>query len=223
MSELLAMLLAVVPCLVWLWAIVRHDDHEAEPWLFVVLALLVGAASTGGVLWLGPALGAWLADSPRLVQDFVGTAAHEEAWKLAALLPFLLHREVDEPLDGGVYGAAVGLGFAAAENVLYVEHGGDATLALQRAFTATLMHAACSGCLGIALATGKLRHRTIGRLLWATLGGALAVGLHGLYDHFLCGDELQGRIALLFVLPFAIVLLVVKVRWARRHSTTFHP
>lgn len=223
MAQFLALLLAIAPCLFWLWAVVRHDDHEAEPWAFVVLALLAGALSTTGVLWLHAPLAAWLGHGVWWMDDFVTTAAHEEVWKLAALLPFLLHPETDEPLDGGVYGAAVGLGFAAAENVLYVEYGGDALLALQRAFTATLMHAACTGCLGIAWATGKLRRRGVGTFAWPAFGLALAVALHGLYDHFLAGDRAHGRIALLAVLPVAIVLLMVKVRWARSRSTEFHP
>ena len=223
MEAVLGIVLAVAPCLFWLWAVVRHDDHEAEPWSLVVLALLLGAVSTQGVLWLQPFWhGLWLPGSA-VVEAFVATAFAEELWKLLLLLPLLLHHEVDEPLDGAVYGAAVGLGFAALENVLYVERSGDAMLALQRAFTATLLHAACTACLGVAFAEGKLRRCGLRTPLWMAFGLVVAVGLHGLYDLFLTGDRATALVSLLGVLPAALVLLTVKMRWARRRSTEFHP
>lgn len=223
MSLAFAIGLGVLPCLFWLWTVLRHDDHEREPWGLVVLGLALGAAATLGVVWLRPLLEALLAPLSPAADAFVVTALGEELWKLCALLPLLLHREADEPLDGGVYGAAVGLGFAGAENVFFVQQGGDAWLALQRSFTATLMHTACTGCLGIAWAEGKLRRFGAGAVAWLAFGLCAAVGLHGLYDLFLTGDRAQALLSLLGVLPVALVLLAVKVRWARRRSPAFHP
>ena len=223
MSTALAILVAVVPCVFWLWTVCRHDDHEREPWGLVVLALALGAAAPFGVLWLRPTLVDWFAPVSPAVDAFVVTALAEELWKLAALLPLLLWREADEPLDGAVYGAAVGLGFAGCENVFFVGATADAWLALQRAFTATLLHAACTGCLGLAWAEGKLRRFGGGSLAWLAFGLVVAVGLHGLYDLYLTGDRVQALVALLGVLPGGLALLTVKIRWARRRSERFHP
>jgi RsiW-degrading membrane proteinase PrsW (M82 family) len=223
MGHALIVLLAVAPCLFWLWTVVRHDDHEREPWGLVVLALLLGAASAFGVLWTRPLLEGLFAPLSLAVDAFVVTAANEELWKLMVLAPVLLCNEVDEPLDGAVYGAAVGLGFAGCENVFFGARGGGAELLLQRAFTATLIHAACTGCLGLAWAEGKLRRFGVGTVAWLVFGLVVAIGLHGMYDVFLTGDRAQAMVALLGVLPVAIVLLAVKVRWARRRSEQFHP
>lgn len=223
MSLAFAIGVGVVPCFLWLWTVLRHDDHEREPWGLVVLAVALGAAATFGVVWLRPLLEARFAPASPALDAFVITALGEEAWKLLALLPLLLHREADEPLDGGVYGAAVGLGFAGAENVFFAQQGGDAWLALQRSFTATLMHAACTGCLGIAWAEGKLRRFGAGAVAWLAFGLGVAVGLHGLYDLLLTGDRMQALLSLLGVLPAALLLLTIKVRWARRRSAEFHP
>ncbi|HEX5051137.1 MAG TPA: PrsW family glutamic-type intramembrane protease [Planctomycetota bacterium] len=223
MSTVLAITLATAPCLFWLGAVLRHNDNEREPWSLVVLGLGLGATCTLGVLWLRPPLENALAPASPFVEAFVVTAFAEEMWKLLALLPLLMLSEVDEPLDGAVYGAAVGLGFAGCENVFFVFDDGDAMLALQRAFTSTLLHAACTGCLGLAWAEGKLRRFGVGTLVWLASGVAIAVGLHGLYDLYLSGDRAQALVSLLGVLPTALVLLSVKMRWARSRSEQFHP
>jgi RsiW-degrading membrane proteinase PrsW (M82 family) len=209
--------------LFWLWLIARHDDHEPEPWPLVVLALLLGAAATAGVLWLRPTLEHWLGAMSPACEAFVATAAHEEAWKLLAFLPLLCLRELDEPLDGVVYGAAVGLGFATVENLREVAGLGDLGVLLERASTATLLHTACTGCLGFCLAEAKLRRFGLHTPAWLALGLVIAVGGHGLYDLFLTGDRAQSLVSLLVVLPLAVGLLALKVHWARSRSHEFHP
>ena len=223
MDSVLAIPLAVVPSLVWLVLIVRHDDHEREPWYLIALAAVLGAASTAGVLWLRPMLEAWLEPLSPAVEAFVVTAAAEEGWKLLALLPLACLPEFDEPLDGAIYGAAVGLGFATAENLLCAAYHGDPGLLLQRASTATLLHAAATGCLGLCVAEGKLRRLGLPTGAWLAFGVLVAVGGHGLYDLFLGGDRAQAMVSLLIVLPAAVALLATKVHWARSRSHEFHP
>lgn len=217
------LVLAVAPSLWWLWLIVRHDDHEREPWRLLAAALLLGALATSGVLWTRPMLEALFPAATPALEAFVVTALAEEAWKLVAFLPLLLHDELDEPLDGAVYGASVGLGFAALENVHYALVGGDALLLLQRASTATLLHAACTGCLGLCWAEGKLRRLGLGTPAWLAGGALLVVLVHGLYDLLLDGDRARAVVSLLVVLPTALALLAAKVRWARGRSHHFHP
>ena len=219
----LAILLGAGPCLVWMVLIHRHDDHEAEPWSLVFLAMALGALSTAGVLWTWPHLEAAFASNHAVVHAFCVTALGEEGWKLIALLPLLLHSELDEPLDGAVYGAAVGLGFAGVENVIYAGHFGDVALLLQRAFTATLVHAACSGCLGFCLAVGKLHGLGRGRVFWCLLGLGIAIPVHGVYDLYLDGDRGHMLVSLLLVLPTALFLLGFKINWARARSHHYHP
>lgn len=218
---------AVGPCFVWMWLIHRHDDHEHEPWWLVFCAMALGALSTAGVLWTWNLLDScFTPDDPwwrEFENAFFVTALGEEGWKLLALLPLLFHAELDEPLDGAVYGAAVGLGFAGAENVIYSQNGGDAMLMLQRAFTATLVHAACTGCLGFCWAMGKFHRLGRGRVFWSMLGLIVAVPLHGFYDFYLDGDRGNMLISLLVVLPAALCLLGYKVRWARSRSHHYHP
>jgi len=219
----LSIAIPVAACLFWLWVIARHDDHEREPWPLVALAIGLGAMATFGVLWTRPWLEHLLAPASAFVEAFVVTAAAEEAWKLLALLPLLLLREVDEPLDGAIYGVAVGLGFATAEDLWLAHPSPDLLVQLQRGATSSLVHAACSGCLGLCFAEGKLRPLGPWTAGWLLLGVAIAVGVHGGYDLFLDGDRAWALLALLVVLPLAIGLLAAKVHWARSRSHEFHP
>jgi hypothetical protein len=52
---------------------------------------------------------------------------------------------------------------------------------------------------------------------------AVSVLLHGLYDFYLSGGRGHARISLLLVLPVALMLLLVKLRWVRRRSHHYHP
>lgn len=78
--------------------------------------------------------------SDPIARGFLGAlftaAIPEEAFKLLVVTRYCArHREFDEPMDGIVYGAVAGLGFAALENVMYLAQAGMG-LALLRAFTA---------------------------------------------------------------------------------------
>ncbi|MCA8949807.1 MAG: PrsW family intramembrane metalloprotease [Planctomycetes bacterium] len=223
MSLWSAIALGFGPSLFWLWLVHRHDDHEREPWSHIVAALALGALSVLGVLWSRPWLADLLGPCPPLLETFVLTALNEEVWKIAAMLPLLCCAELDEPLDGVVYGAACGLGFAGVENVLYAQLGAGFSVPIQRAFTATLLHAACSGSFGFALAMVKLDRGGRWRALWPLFGLLLAVTVHGLYDAFLDGDRVRAQVSLFLVLPAALYLLTVKMHWARARSPHYHP
>lgn len=219
--------LALLPSLVWLWLICRRDAHEREPLWLVAAAFGLGAGATLGVLWLRPtvetALEHLVGGQLRAAVDaFVVTAMTEEALKLLALAPLCLHRELDEPLDGVVYGAAVALGFAAVENALFAHRAESVGLVLQRAFTATLLHVCCTAGLGFALANAKLPRRR-GRPGWVVAGLMFAVGLHGSYDWFLAGSRGLALVSLLLLLPLGLVVLAGGIRWARARSAWFHP
>ena len=132
-------------------------------------------------------------------------------------------RELDEPLDGIIYGTAVGLGFASTENTLYImlewrtEHE-TSELWIVRGFTSTLIHVGTTGLVGFFLGLAKLskRHRI-------RLGGVallLAIGFHGAYNYFLSREMIV--VALLVVLPVLLVLLGAKIRGARAQSEQFH-
>jgi RsiW-degrading membrane proteinase PrsW (M82 family) len=105
----------------------------------------------------------------------------EEAAKGVGILR--AKRLLTELENGIVYGAAVGLGFAATENLLYenaalIEGGAQAFIATAviRSISSALLHATASSVLGLGIARKKLR-----------MGGwsiyyLAAVGMHSLFN-----------------------------------------
>ena len=96
--------------------LLHHVPLSATGWgtyVFQYVAYSFDASVEGqtpGVLWT-------------LVQAFVDVAAPEEAAKLLILVAFSRrYLKFNHPLEGVVLGAAVGLGFAAYENLLLVVH-----------------------------------------------------------------------------------------------------
>lgn len=222
MEWLRYVLLGFAPGLAWLWYLRRKDRFEPEPRALVLRVFVLGALSPWLILWLRPALEPLLPAAialPRLLLDaFVVTALCEELVKAAALTAGIgFHRELDEPLDGIVYGGAAALGFASVENVLFVQASGDPWLALQRGFTTTLLHLACTGTLGLLIARARITRRPRDAVA-AVLGFAGAVALHGGYDAFILAGPRAGRIAVAIVLPLLLLIFAWFLRRAVRQS-----
>ena len=153
-----------------------------------------------------------------LADAFLVTAPLEELAKASAFALLMLgNRNLDEPLDGVVYGAAAGLGFACVENVLYVLDSEHTSTAFFRGFTATLAHLTTGATCGFGLALARFQRG--GRRLLLGIGGLLAaILLHGCYDLFLIAEGGLAWISLVGVLPLACVALGMKIRFARARS-----
>lgn len=232
MKEPLIFALGFIPCVFWLLILRRQDRHEPEPWLRILLVFIAGALSTYGVLWLRPELEIWLLGpgfpdetlwSVSAIDAYLVTALHEELWKgLAFVIIVLWHHDLDEPLDGLIYGGAAGLGFAAVENGYYQVFYREPETLVVRAFTATLCHVACTGVLGCAL--GMMRFSK--PLAWPgwILGGVLAATFfHGTYDLFLFRQGPWIWLSLMVVLPTMLWRFAVRMHRMQARSVEFHP
>jgi RsiW-degrading membrane proteinase PrsW (M82 family) len=186
---------AIAPSLLILWTVATMDNRR-EPARVVLIAFLLGAASAYLISYLNmPVPGvSLLGDAPVLqafLQAVVGVAAPEEALKLIVLV-FFCSRYIayDHPMEGVVYGAAVGLGFAAYENLFYLAGNPDywKTLALVRGLFTVPVHGALGVIIGIyavkarfGSATAETRRRGYRTTSYLT-GWAIATVLHGLFD-----------------------------------------
>jgi len=142
----------------------------------------------------------------------------EELAKLFGL--FRTSGFINHPRSGLVFGAAVGLGFAATENMLYEGSallGGGVVLflttALVRSFSSALMHGSATSMSGYGLARSMFGGRS-----WVPYY-LLAVLMHATFNLFasfggLFETEL-GSIANFVGLAFALVLVIVSVKMVR--------
>ncbi len=187
-----SLLACAIPGMLFALLFYRSDRYEREPIHFLVLVFLWGMVPS--VLLnelINPQLIrtlAWL--SRDTVNTLVAPGLEELLKAMAIAAIFLLARqEFDGVLDGMVYGAMVGLGFATAENYIYYidalqNRGWYALLELfvLRGMLFGLSHAMYSGIVGAAF--GLARH-AIG--VWKDTGyiaGGMLVAyvLHSLHN-----------------------------------------
>lgn len=167
MLSTLGVLLAIVPSAALLAFFYWKDRYEPEPYGHILAAVALGALATVPILCAQEAL-AWSVGSDwlligglpaRLFEAGVMAAVVEEAikWMLFAAVIYRW-RELDEPMDGVVYGVALALGFATVENVMFIRHAGEGalTLGLLRALFSVPAHALFGGAMGSFFGRAKL-------------------------------------------------------------------
>ncbi len=180
------------------------DAARPEPRRLVLAAFGLGAASA--LLALGAFRIAALLGLPATPGETHATAAFfclvlvgplEEGAKFAvARASAFRWHAFDEPLDGLVYATAVGLGFAAFENVLYLPYMAPGE-ALLRTVASPFSHSVFAAVWGLAAAHGMFARRGAARVLWQVGGLALAALLHGAYDLLIVGHGATGAAAAL--------------------------
>ena len=228
LGETLALLVlfTFLPPLFFAWRLRNAERRGREPWGRVLKAFLWGAVVAVVVASLGEQF---------LVQQFgggepvllVGAVAVpllavvvapivEECSKALGLLFF---RDASpEPENGYVYGGAVGLGFAATENLVYVGAAfflGDPETALvlgaYRGVATVALHAAATAVTGYGVWRFRFGRRRALGLVLLPLSLATAVAIHAAYNA-IASVEAGAFVAVLFaVLVFVLVRRRVRV------------
>ncbi len=162
MDFLIIAVVAFAPGLFWLWYFFKKDKIHPEPLYLIRKCFLWGMAGIvpAGLVELS------LAFTSAFWQFVFIAPAIEELIKFWIVRQAVYDRiEFDEPVDGIVYAAAAALGFATAENVLYLFKvygmGAEtvATLGIIRAFLSVPGHALWSAMWGYALGFASFRTR----------------------------------------------------------------
>ncbi|MGY3452549.1 PrsW family intramembrane metalloprotease [Bradyrhizobium sp. USDA 4353] len=189
---------AIAPALLILWLVVAAGDNSGPP-LKIWTAFLLGAAS---VLLLGiiriPFQNVGLAiENPwvaQAVRALFNVALPEEIAKVAVIAAlWSRRRQVGNAMDTVFYGAAVGLGFAAYENLAYLVQHAEMwrSLAILRSVLTVPFHGALGIIAGAYLAIartstalGANRHNREGARMssWALVLAA-PVMLHAAFDY----------------------------------------
>lgn len=192
----LGVVLAVVPVPIYLSLALWLDRFEPEPpaalaqtfaWGATVAVLVSLVLNSYTESTLAQLFGARAAE---IGGRIVSAPLVEELSKGVALVVLFrtLRDEFDDVLDGVVYAAMVGLGFAMMENVQYygaaVEEGGHSsvlTFAI-RGMMAPFAHPLFTAMFGVGLGYARERGRPARRFWAPPAGFAAAVGLHALWN-----------------------------------------
>ena len=218
-------LAAVVPAVILLQYVYRHDTVETEPPGLLITLLLMGVAAallSGALERIAETiLGVFVTpDTPiyNILLAFFVVAVVEEGTKLLLLKRRSWHHPAfNYRFDGVVYAVVVSLGFAAFENILYVFNYG-LSVALPRALLAIPGHMSFAVAMGIYYGRAKCcwaRGNDTAAKFNLTVGYVLAVFLHGFYDA--CAMIGTGLALLLFV-AFVIVMFLGVYRSLKREA-----
>lgn len=218
MSALGLLALTLGPGFVVLIWIYLKDKYEKEPLYLIFFAFLGGAASSmivlgANMLWTSYGFGISNSDMwETAVYAFVSVGATEELVKLLVVLIFFYpNKAFNEPFDGIVYATAVSMGFATAENLIYVYINAkpdDAHwVALLRMFSAVPAHATFAIVMGYFIGNGKFSSNKWIYLFMAWFFSSI---LHGAYDFFLFLRNIPG------ISIGAFLSLYVGIRYARK-------
>lgn len=215
MGFILLFVASIGPGLVWLWLFYRQDRYEPEPVrkilrVFMVGLVLVIPAGVVEQIWRAPILnsienGNWV---NFLVLAFLVIALIEEGLKSIVLIWMTgKSHELNEPVDGAIYGITLGLGFASLENLLWASVFGFG-VAILRAVVTTLAHASFTGWMGYYVSKYKLESNCEVKFLWK--GFLIALITHGAYDFLLfLNNPLASLMAILLVAALLIRLYLV--------------
>ncbi len=233
---LLSILAAAIPTMAYVFVVWWLDRYEKEPVSLLAVAFLWGAIP-GVVLSVIAELIAGvptslLGEGVAAVLDTSFTAPVVEELVKALALFFLFlafYKEFDGVLDGIVYGALVGFGFALTENVLYFLNAFDSggfgqwgTVVLLRTVVFGLNHALFTSIVGAGLGLIRYRKAAWQRILIPLLALLLAMTLHGIHNLFAqLNDVLCGTILVSLISDWGgvVVIVVIAVLAWRREKT----
>lgn len=194
---LLSILAAVVPVILYVGLVYWVDQYEKEPVWLLTAAFVWGAIPAAllallfNTLFSLPFYFIFSESSANLASGGAIAPVVEEVTKGLVLFLILIVRrqELDSPLDGIIYGAMVGMGFAMVENVLYYttyfrESGGVGwgELVLVRGVIFGLNHALYSSMTGLGIALARMSRSWLVRLGAPLLGLATAIMLHAIHN-----------------------------------------
>jgi len=215
MRFILLSIASIGPGLLWLWLFYRQDRYEPEPvrkilMIFLTGLMLVIPAGLLEQIWRGQMVNSIRnADWVRFLGlAFLVIALIEEGFKSIALIWMTgKSHELNEPVDGAIYGITLGLGFASLENFLWASIFGFG-VALLRAVVTTLAHASFTGWTGYFISKYKLESNHEGIILW--MGFLMAWIAHGIYDFLLfLRNPLSSLLAVLLIAALLVRLYQV--------------
>jgi protease PrsW len=197
------LLLAIAPAAFWLWYFYRRDRYEPEPLSWVLLVYILGIAVTIPVALIEGVMGEVLPEF--LIVVLVAPVVEELGKYLMVRKTVYESVEFDEPVDGIVYAAAAGLGFATLENLVYVFAALETSMVLAlgtglvRAVLSVPGHVLFSAMWGYSL--GKARFIPKEKRPGVIAAGLiLAMASHALFN-LLLFDAIGFAVLVLVVVP----------------------
>ena len=215
MQQILLILPVLAPVIFWAAYHYHKDRHLPEPAfnLVVCFGLGLGAAVVSKFLYLGLEPLGLRFDAVTLgAENPMGLLAYAvlaigPIEELAKLAPFVLvvlrFKAFDDPMDGIVYASFIGLGYAASENVYYLDFLTPVEAAA-RGFASPVVHILFASIWAHWITQARLNQEPIGLAILSGFG--LAALLHGFYDFLVLLNPVSA-------LPISATLIITIWIW----------
>jgi len=224
MSEVLGIFAAalggVLPALAWLWFWLREDSKHPEPRRLIALAFIAGMVCVAVAVPVEKFVQGYLTTT---VMIFTAWSIIEEVLKyLFAYATVLRRREDDEPIDPVIYMVTVALGFAAAENTLFLLSPIAGSTVFQvlvtgnlRFIGATLLHVISSAAIGVCLGFTFYKSKQVKRLA-AVIGVILASLLHASFNFFILQAPEETLLRTFSFVWVGVIVLLAVLEYVKR-------
>lgn len=209
-----------MPALAWVWFWRREDSAHPEPRRLIALAFLAGMVAVGVVIPLEKAVAPYIASQTLL---FSVWSAMEEIMKYVMARLTVLHRwEDDEPIDPVIYMVTVALGFAAAENTLFLISPLAGDTLVQTIMTgdlrfvgATLLHVLSSAVIGVAIGLAFYKRKSV-RRKYLAVGVILAIALHSLFNFLILNTPEEHILRTFGFVWLGVIALIAMLEYVKR-------
>lgn len=205
-----AFLGGLLPSFIWLYFLLKEDASHPEPRVLIALTFIAGMLAVPLALPLESYAKEHLNGSLSVITAW---ALIEELLKYTMAATFILwRRAVDEAPDYVIYMITVALGFASAENMLFlitpISDGNFATGLFTgnvRFLGSTLLHVIASASIGFALAFSA-GYGPRGRVGAAALGLILAIALHTAFNMLIINQGASTALTAFFLVWVVAVI-----------------
>ncbi|MCC6423126.1 MAG: PrsW family intramembrane metalloprotease [Phycisphaerales bacterium] len=231
-----ALWVAVIVAIIYLILVRLADMNEKEPLWAVAVVFLFG--------FVGAIVLMFAVDSITLEFNLWASAIWEELVRFLALFAGMLAlgafaqsrgwSEMGGMMDGIVYGATAGLGFAVGQSfvhdVMMPPHAGPLAVVMAPSFGTLIWTTALKGLadglfgaiMGAFFGAAAYRRSAFARMILPVIGLAVAIAAHYGYRKLAYGNALGGStgmiqlwIALLIPLAFIVALIIYSMSWER--------
>jgi RsiW-degrading membrane proteinase PrsW (M82 family) len=208
-----AVLVALLPVIVFLLLLILFDSFKLVPTSMIVRALVAGAV----VAVVASFAHGWILSTTAMdagpFSRYVAPVTEETLKGLFLIYP-LSRRQIGFLVDAAIIGFAVGAGFAVVENIEYLRAVPDRRIWMWivRGFGTAMLHAMTTAI--IAISAKSLIDRQDRVSLAVLPGWLLAVALHSIFNHALVSPVLAAAV-LMLLLP----LVVLQVFSRSEHRT----
>lgn len=219
---------AVIPSILLVYLVLKHDKVESEPAGLLVRLFILGALTTlpAGLLESFGERGIMAvnrsSDMQALLMFLICVPLAEEGLKYLVLMTTWKNEAFNFTFDGVVYAVIVSLGFATLENMLYVLNYMSLQVAVMRGILSVPLHCTCGIFMGYFYGMAR-NHRARGEQVRSMADRVLALLvpllIHGIYDFALSIESDAISVAGLGFTVVVFILAIMQERWSSRQDS----